>query len=158
MGRLVQEFIMPVSLEGIWQFTYSEVSISQWSILQILPITLESLILHIVFFEDSWVDICGVRYADLLLQQKVGFPVVHVESDFHAPLRYGDVITATIWIENVGETSCTWCYEFRNQQEELLWTSTHVTVCVDMDSMQRMSIPDHLRDGLESCGRDEGNE
>ena len=110
------------------------------------------------FFEDSWVDICSVRYADLLLEQKVGFPVVHVESDFHAPLRYGDVITATIWIENVGDTSCTWRYEFRNQREELLWTSTHVTVCVDMDSMQRMSIPGHLRGGLESCGRDEANE
>ena len=69
------------------------------------------------FFEDAWTHICDVRYADLLLIRKTGFPVVHVESDFHAPLRYGDTITATIWIDAVGESSCTWCYEFHNQKK-----------------------------------------
>jgi YbgC/YbaW family acyl-CoA thioester hydrolase len=106
------------------------------------------------FFEDSWVPICNIRYADLLLLRKVGFPVVHVESDFHAPLRYGDTITATIWIDRVGESSCTWCYEFHNQRSELLWSSSQVTVCVDMNSMSRISIPDDLRNGLEACRRD----
>lgn len=106
------------------------------------------------FFEDSWVPICNIRYADLLLSRKVGFPVVHVESDFHAPLRYGDTITATIWIDRVGESSCTWGYEFHNQLSELLWTSTQVTVCVDMNSMSRISIPADLRKGLEACTRD----
>jgi 4-hydroxybenzoyl-CoA thioesterase len=110
------------------------------------------------FFEDSWVPICNTRYADLLLTRKVGFPVVHVESDFHAPLRYGDTITATIWIDNVGDTSCTWCYEFHNQDGQMLWSSTQVTVCVNMDTMNRISIPDDLRQGLEGCRRDESND
>jgi acyl-CoA thioesterase FadM len=51
----------------------------------------------------------------------------------------------------VGDTSCTWSYEFHNQEEDLLWTSTQVTVCVDMDSMERISIPNFLREGLENC-------
>ena len=106
------------------------------------------------FFEDSWIPICAVRYADLVLVRKLGFPVVHVESDFLAPLRYGDTITATIWIDRVGETSCTWQYQFHNQESELLWTSTQVTVCVDMNSMNRISIPEDLRQGLEACKRD----
>ena len=106
------------------------------------------------FFEDSWIPICDIRYADLLLVRKLGFPVVHVESDFLAPLRYGDTITATIWIDRVGETSCTWKYQFHNQESELLWTSTQVTVCVDMNSMNRISIPEDLRQGLEACKRD----
>ena len=106
------------------------------------------------FFEDSWIPICDIRYADLLLVRKLGFPVVHVESDFLAPLRYGDTITATIWIDRVGETSCTWQYQFHNQESELLWTSTQVTVCVDMNSMNRISIPEDLRQGLEACKRD----
>ncbi|CAI8283867.1 MAG: hypothetical protein CMA41_06350 [Euryarchaeota archaeon] len=107
------------------------------------------------FFEDAWKEICDIRYADLLLSRKTGFPVVHVESDFHAPLRYGDTIIATIWIDTIGESSCTWRYEFHNQNEELLWTSSQVTVCVDMDSMKRRTIPDDLRQGLEACRRDE---
>ena len=110
------------------------------------------------FFEDAWVPICNIRYADLLLIRKIGFPVVHVESNFHAPLRYGDIITATIWIEAIGDTSCTWCYEFRNQNGELLWTSTQVTVCVDMDTMKRTPIPDDVRQGLDACQRIEMND
>ena len=107
------------------------------------------------FFEDAWTHICDVRYADLLLIRKTGFPVVHVESDFHAPLRYGDTITATIWIDAVGESSCTWCYEFHNQNREFLWTSSLVTVCVNMESMKRQSIPKDLRQALSNCKRDE---
>ena len=107
------------------------------------------------FFEDAWTHICDVRYADLLLIRKIGCPVVHVESDFHAPLRYGDTITATIWIDAVGESSCTWYYEFHNQNRELLWTSSQVTVCVNMESMKRQSIPEDLRQALSNCKRDE---
>ena len=100
------------------------------------------------FFEDSWAPICNIRYSDLLLSRKVGFPVVHVESDFHAPLRYGDTITATIWIDRVGESSCTWGYEFHNQNQELLWRSSQVTVCVDMDSLESKLIPEDVKEGL----------
>ncbi|MEC7167370.1 MAG: acyl-CoA thioesterase [Candidatus Thermoplasmatota archaeon] len=107
------------------------------------------------FFEDAWMDICNIRYADLILVRKTGFPVVHVESEFHLPLRYGDQITATIWIDAIGESSCTWCYEFHNQHGQLLWTSSQVTVCVEMESMKRRTIPDDLRLGLESCKRDD---
>lgn len=105
------------------------------------------------FFEDAWKEICNIHYADLILKRKTGFPVVHVESDFHSPLRYGDQITATIWIETIGESSCTWCYEFHNQRGDLLWTSTQVTVCVDMESMKRRAIPVDLRQGLQSCNK-----
>ena len=105
------------------------------------------------FFEDAWKEICNIHYADLILMRKTGFPVVHVESDFHSPLRYGDQITATIWIETIGESSCTWCYEFHNQRGDLLWTSTQVTVCVDMESMKRRAIPVDLRQGLQSCNK-----
>ena len=107
------------------------------------------------FFEDALTHICDGRYSDLLLIRKTGFPVFHVESDFHAPLRYGDTITATIWIDAVGESSCTWCYEFHNQNRELLWTSSQVTVCVNMESMKRQSIPEDLRQALSNCKRDE---
>ena len=104
------------------------------------------------FFEDSWEPICGIKYSQLILEKQIGFPVVHVESDFIAPLRYGDTVKATIWIQKIGESSCTWRYEFRNQEDVLLWTSTQVTVCVDMDSMKRIPIPDFLRSGLDDCG------
>jgi acyl-CoA thioesterase FadM len=38
-----------------------------------------------------------------------------------------------------------------NQNDELLWNSEQITVCVDMDSLQSILIPDDLRKGLEMC-------
>jgi YbgC/YbaW family acyl-CoA thioester hydrolase len=92
---------------------------------------------------------CGISYPDLFNDKRVGFPVVHIESDFIAPMRYGDDVIAIIWIENVGSKSVTWNYKFHNQNDELLWTSKQVTVCVNMDTMQPQPVPDYLVTGLE---------
>jgi YbgC/YbaW family acyl-CoA thioester hydrolase len=91
---------------------------------------------------------CGVSYPEMINNRKIGFPVVHVETDFIAPLRYGDVIHATIAIERVGTSSVTWNYRLHNQDGTLLWASTQVTVCVDMDSLESQPVPDDLRQGL----------
>jgi 4-hydroxybenzoyl-CoA thioesterase len=90
------------------------------------------------FFEECWEPMCGISYPELIGERKIGFPVVHIETDFIAPLRYGDTVHATIWLNKVGTTSCTWGYEFHNQ----------VTVCVDMDSLESQEIPEDLRTGL----------
>ena len=103
------------------------------------------------FFEESWEKMCGISYPEMINEKRVGFPIVHIETEFIAPLRYGDDVTATIWISKVGTKSCTWQYRFHNQNEELLWKSEQVTVCVDMDSLQSLAIPDYLRTGLEDC-------
>ena len=81
--------------------------------------------------------------------RKIGFPVVHIETDFISPLKYGDTVHATIWIEKIGTKSCSWAYRFHNQNNELLWSSSQVTVCVDMDTMKSVNIPNWLSEGLE---------
>ena len=106
------------------------------------------------FFEDSWEQICGITYPRILMNLEIGFPVVNVNSQFHAPFRYGDNVTATIWISEVGTKSCTWKYEFHNQKGELLWSSEQVTVCVSMKNMESLPIPSDLRLGLEGCKRE----
>jgi YbgC/YbaW family acyl-CoA thioester hydrolase len=84
----------------------------------------------------------------MINNRKIGFPVVYVKTDFIAPLRYGDTIHATIAIERVGTSSVTWNYRLHNQDGTLLWASTQVTVCVDMDSLESQPVPDDLRQGL----------
>lgn len=101
------------------------------------------------FFEQCWLEMCEISYPDLFNDKRVGFPIVHLESDFIAPMRYGDEVIATIWIDSIGSKSVTWNYKFHNQNDELLWTSKQVTVCVDIDSMQPQPIPDYLVTGLE---------
>ncbi len=104
------------------------------------------------FFEDCWAEICAVSYPELINSRRIGFPIVNAKTDFIAPLRYGDTVKATIWISRVGQKSCTWQYRFSNQNNESLWSSEQITVCVDMESLQSILIPDDLRKGLERCG------
>ena len=103
------------------------------------------------FFEDSWMEMCGVDYPHIIGEMKIGFPVVDIKSEFHAPFRYGDTVTAKIWISKIGSKSCTWQYRFSNQNGELLWSSEQITVCVSMTDMSSVVIPDALRKGLEDC-------
>ena len=103
------------------------------------------------FFEESWEEMCGVGYPHILQEMKIGFPVVDIKSEFHSPFRYGDTVNATIWISKVGVKSCTWQYRFHNQNDELLWSSEQVTVCVSMTNMESLPIPAKLRTGLEAC-------
>ena len=103
------------------------------------------------FFEEAWEVMCGIDYPHILQEMQVGFPVVDIKSEFQAPFRYGDTIHATIWISKVGVKSCTWQYRFHNQNEDLLWSSEQVTVCVSMKNMESLAIPPELRTGLEGC-------
>ena len=102
------------------------------------------------FFEESWEVICGISYPEIMLEMKLGFPIVDVKSVFHSPIKYGDEVKAKISISHVGNTSCKWEYEFYNQNNVLLWSSEQVTVCVDLENMDSVSIPKVLKDGLEA--------
>ena len=103
------------------------------------------------FFEEAWEVMCGIDYPHILQEMQIGFPVVDIKSEFHAPFRYGDTIHATIWISKVGVKSCTWQYRFHNQNDDLLWSSEQVTVCVSMKNMESLPIPPELLSGLEGC-------
>ena len=103
------------------------------------------------FFEEAWEVVCGIDYPHILQEMQIGFPVVDIKSEFHSPFRYGDTIHATIWISKVGVKSCTWQYRFHNQNQDLLWSSEQVTVCVSMKNMESLPIPSELRSGLEAC-------
>jgi YbgC/YbaW family acyl-CoA thioester hydrolase len=100
------------------------------------------------FFEAAWPSICGQTYPHVLYERRLGFPVLNVESSFHHPLRYGDTITARITIPHLGTTSIVWRYRFYNQEGALVWSSRQTTVCVDMETMNPLPLPDDIRSGL----------
>jgi acyl-CoA thioesterase FadM len=63
---------------------------------------------------------------------------------------------AHISFTRLGTTSLGWRYRFYNQTEQLVWTSTQTTVCVNMDTMEPTPIPDDLRKGIEAHLETEG--
>ena len=89
-------------------------------------------------------------YPHLVMKRRVGFPAVHVETDYHAPLRYGDVLTIETTAGKIGRTSCTLVYRFLRQDGAHAATVRHTCVLCDLDTMTKIPIPADVRAILEA--------
>jgi 4-hydroxybenzoyl-CoA thioesterase len=96
-------------------------------------------------FEDAWEQFTSYNYQQILDDIGVGFPIKHIESEFHAPIRYGDIITIEISMSKIGSSSCVWEYSMTNQLGTMVWSSSQTTVCVNMITIQPVAIPEELR-------------
>ncbi len=103
------------------------------------------------FFEESWEQICGIDYATLTVEQRLGFPAVKTMGEHFAPLRYGDTVVCTMWVERVGDKSVEWGYRFSNQDGLDVWRGSVLTVCVNLDNFKSMRVPAHLAESLRAC-------
>ena len=89
-------------------------------------------------------------YAALIVERKVGFPAVHVDSDFAAPLRYGDVARIEGTVTKLGTTSCHMHFKvMRAKDGTLVATARHVHVCADLATMTKLPFPPDVRTALE---------
>src|SRR5919204_2475923 len=68
-----------------------------------------------VAFEQLFEERFGIPYADVIEKDRIGFPTVHVECDFKAPLRFGDVAQVEIAVERLGERSTTLRYRMTRE-------------------------------------------
>lgn len=89
-------------------------------------------------------------YVDLITRRRVGFPAVHLEAEWRAPLRYGDVARIKTSIAKIGTTSATFRYVLTRVSDGAhVATIEHVTVATDLDSMTKRPLPDDCRALLE---------
>lgn len=107
-------------------------------------------------FEEVWEMHVGTRYYHLLLDQKVGFPLVHSDVDFRRPLRFGDRPVVSVTCFKLGRTSLGLRYRF------MMGDAVHVearmiTVCTKTDTMKPMEIAPEFRRRFEAI-LEEGTE
>lgn len=100
-----------------------------------------------VAFEDAWRGALGVSYPELVNARRLGFPTVHVETDFVSSARYGDAIDFEVAVLRIGTTSVVFRFEGRVGDRVVL-RSTHTTVCLDLDEFAKRAIPDPIREAL----------
>ena len=101
-------------------------------------------------FEEWFRQALGVSYPDLVLKEKIGFPSVRVESEFLAPLRYGDRARVEIEVVEVGRKSLTLRYELHRVPDDVLSArATIKTVAIDNDTFTSIAIPDAWRERFE---------
>jgi 4-hydroxybenzoyl-CoA thioesterase len=83
-------------------------------------------------------------YPGLVRTRKMGMPIVHLEADFRAPLRYGDTLRVETACAKLGNSSATFVHEMKNG-ESLCAVVRHVVVCVRFDDFKSCPMPVDVR-------------
>ncbi len=83
-------------------------------------------------------------YAHVINVRRIGFPVVHIESDFRSSLRYGDTFRCECSTERIGNKSITIRYEFSNEETSVA-TILQTVAVTDLKTMRAIPINDELR-------------
>lgn len=100
-------------------------------------------------FEDLWTHYVGVPYAELMMKQRLGFPLVRSEVDFYRPLHFGDRPLIRVTCQHLGRSSIRLRYRFLLAGEVAL-DARMTTACIDMDLMKSCALPQAYRTALEA--------
>lgn len=99
-------------------------------------------------FEEVWEEHVGTRYYHLLLEHKIGFPLVHSDVDFKKPLRFGDRMVVSVTCFKLGQRSLGLRYRFI-MADVVHVEARMVTACIRTDTMQSIAIPEPFRGRFE---------
>jgi 4-hydroxybenzoyl-CoA thioesterase len=89
---------------------------------------------------------CGIGYERLLTVERIGFPTVKTETEFFAPLVYGDEVEVEIHVSHTGNSSATFEYAARRASDKTLCArSTQIHVAMNLDTRRPVRIPDTYR-------------
>ena len=95
-----------------------------------------------VAFEELWRARMGARaYSELIDRDRVGFPCVHADCDFHAPLRFGDTAAIEVTIAKLGGKSITFRYRIYRAGDDRVLSAQGQVVCAVVDLAKFVAIP-----------------
>lgn len=93
---------------------------------------------------EAWLEVAGLRLADIVTGEDFALPIVHAEADFLAPLFVGDRLLVVVEIAKVGQSSFTLGYTLQKGRQTV-GTARTVHVAVDKKRGQKIRLPDKLR-------------
>ena len=98
-------------------------------------------------FEELWRARMGARaYVDLLDRDRIGFPAVHAECDFAAPLRFGDTAAIDLTVTRLGGKSVHFRYRVWKDGDPAVLCADGKVVCavVDLARFTATAAPAHV--------------
>ena len=90
--------------------------------------------------EDWFKDGLGHPHADLVMNQQIGIPTVHIEASFLAASRLEDVLNFSLWVEKLGNSSVKLLIEAHHQNEKRCQIH-QVIVFSQLDPLEVKSVP-----------------
>jgi 4-hydroxybenzoyl-CoA thioesterase len=94
--------------------------------------------------EDWFNHALEVNYANFITTRRLGLPMVNVKCDFVAPSKIGEVITLTLKIERIGNSSL--ALAIHAVFNDRIRVAAQLTLCVfSFETERAVPIPDDLR-------------
>lgn len=98
--------------------------------------------------EDWWSEL-GFPWSDLIRRRQVGLPTVHLNVDFRAPSRLGDILSFDLQIGKLGRTSITLLHTISGG-DGVRCAATQVVVAISMETRAPQPWPPDIRVALET--------
>lgn len=97
-------------------------------------------------FEDWWSEGLAHPYPRLMHQDRLGFPVVKIEAEFFAPIRYGDEPTVHLGVLRMGTASVEFGFWMTSGEDNAPRNRARITkAVVNLDSMRAQPLPEVWR-------------
>jgi YbgC/YbaW family acyl-CoA thioester hydrolase len=104
-----------------------------------------------VAMEQWWEHGVGRPYHVVINQDRVGFPVVHIECDFLRQVTFGDPMEIRVGAKRIGDRSVVFRFEFAHRETGDVHAAADITTAVvDMETFRPIRPPDHIREALET--------
>jgi acyl-CoA thioesterase FadM len=97
-------------------------------------------------FEDFFREGIGHPFHEIIEQRKIGFPIVHAESDFMKVLKYGDRIRVEVYLVKAGRSSLTFGFDVIREEGEILCARARITnATIDRTTFRAARCPEDLK-------------
>lgn len=97
----------------------------------------------------------GIEYADFISRQRMGLPTVHIDCDFRAPSKIGEVLEMGLTVKRIGTTSFTIAVTVQGGGTVRV-TANQVLCLLSLDTGRVIAIPAELRERFERYAESAG--
>jgi 4-hydroxybenzoyl-CoA thioesterase len=94
--------------------------------------------------EDWYDEEIGMNYAEIILEGRHAFPIVHIECDFKIPSRMGEHLNLTLLVERTGKSSLSFVIVGHLDGVER-WRARIITAMISLDTRKPTALPETLR-------------
>jgi len=100
----------------------------------------------------EYLNIIGYSF-DMFCEKQLNFYYVEATSQYKAPVKYGEALNITVWIENIGRTSFTIKFEAFNQTYgHIAANGLIVAVVVNQKTEKPTQLPEDFKKAIERKG------
>jgi 4-hydroxybenzoyl-CoA thioesterase len=99
--------------------------------------------------EDWYTEELGANYAELILNERHGFPFVHIETDFKIPSRMGEQLDLTLLVDRIGRSSLSLVVVGHSHSVERL-RARLVTAMTSLETQRAIELPSMLREKFQA--------